>query len=201
MSDNPDLLRVGAAGKAYVGDVGTVAPIGIRTYAVGPPVAYTPIVFATGWADLGLISEDGLTEALDEDRQEWIPWGYLAPVRTQIQRETTTFNFTCWETNADVLSLRYRTAITDMTSASNDTEVHFDQTQRTAPDMRAFGLDVLDGDNHFRYIIPRGEVTERGDVTNKADEVIGYEFTVTAYPGSDGVSIKRMYLAQIDLGA
>jgi hypothetical protein len=198
MADNPDALRVGSSGKAYVAPVGTVAPVAIQTYVVGPPAAYTAVPWGVGFADLGLISEDGLSEALDEDREEWKPWGYLAPVRTQITSETTTFEFTCWETNKHVLSLRYRTAIADMTQYSPK-EVQFDQEQRTSPDLRAFGFDVLDGENHFRYVIPRGEITERGDVTNKADEVIGYEFTCTAYPGSDGVSIKRMYQAGITL--
>lgn len=199
MADNPDLLRVGASGKAYVGAVGVVAPTSIRLYDVGPPVVYTPVAYGVGWTDLGLISEDGLTEALDEDRSEWTPWGYNSPVRSQITSEATTFEFTCWETNAEVLSLRYRTPIADMVSAQNNTEVHFDQVQRTSPDMRAFGFDVIDGDNHFRYICPRAEVTERGDVDNKADDPIGYSFTVTAYPGTDGVAIRRMYLAQIDI--
>jgi len=207
MADSPDRLRVGAAGKAYVAPVGTVAPVGINTYTAGSPGTFEAIQWGTAYKDLGLISEDGLTEELDEDREEWKPWGYLAPVRTQITSETTTFNFTCWETNAHVLSLRYRLPIGDMDSAANNTEVHFDQVQRTSPDLRAFGFDIFDGTvsgapeggNHMRFIVPRGEVTERGEVTNKADEVIGYEFTVTAYPGSDGVAIKRMYKAGISL--
>lgn len=199
MADNPDLLRIGSAGKAYVAPVGTVAPVGINTYAAGPPETFTPIVWGTGYEDLGLISEDGLTEATDEDREEFKPWGYLAPVRTQITRDEVTFQFTCWETNVHVLSLRHRVDYADMAYAANDTEVHFDQVQRTAPDIRSFGFDVLDGDNMSRFVVPRGEITDRGDITNKADEVIAYEFTVKAYPGADGISIKRMYKMSLEL--
>jgi len=197
MTDAPENARVGAAGKGYVAPLGTTVPVGIETQGgTSPNFTYTPIPWSD-FFDLGLISDDGLTESLDEDRQSWTPWGYLAPVRTQITNETTTFKITCWETNAMVLSLRYRTALTDMDEVGR--EIRFNQTRSTNQDLRVFGFDVLDGDSMFRYVVPRGEVTERADVVYKEDEIVAYEFTITAYPGSDGVSIARYVKAGIDL--
>ena len=46
---------------------------------------------------------------------------------------------------------------------------------------------------HRRIIIPYGEVTERGDISYKSDEMIGYEITISAYPSSDGVSVRRLF--------
>lgn len=198
MVDTPENLRVGAAGKGYVAPLGTVAPVAIETYVAGPPEVYTPVVWAAAWKDLGLISEEGLSEGVDEDRSEWKPWGYQQAVRTQIKKSETTFKLTCWETNAETLSLWHRTPKSEMTQYSPK-EIHFATKQRTKPDLRAFGFDVLDGDSHFRYIVARGEVTDRGELKNSEDEVIAYEFTITAYPGADGISVQRYVKAGIAL--
>lgn len=198
MADNPNAARVGASGKAYVAPTTVTAPVGINTQTgTSPNFTYTPIHWV-GFFDLGLISDDGLTESLDSSREEWTPWGYLAPVRSQITKETTTFKFTCWESNINVLSLRYRSPISAFTQY-NAKEVQLSQTQNTAPDLRAFGFDIVDGTNVFRYVIPLGEVTDVGDVTYKSNDIVGHEFTVTAHPGSDGVSIRRMMQAGLSL--
>jgi hypothetical protein len=71
--------------------------------------------------------------------------------------------------------------------------VTFSELGKPARMQRGFGFDVIDGDYQRRIYLPLAEVTERGDITYKSDELIGYEMTVTAYPGSDGVSVKRWF--------
>ena len=55
-------------------------------------------------------------------------------------------------------------------------------------------LDVLDGDKTVRLVIPDGQVVERGEVTFKNEEAIGYQVTIVAYPDSKGVKVYQ-YMA------
>ena len=45
---------------------------------------------------------------------------------------------------------------------------------------------ILRGNIAKRVVIPRGKVSEMGDVVYKDNEVIGYELTITCLPDSDG---------------
>ena len=182
MADSAE-VRIGYAGVAYIGAVGAVAPTDLVT------------AWGVDWTDLGLISEDGLTEGTDQDRTEIRAWGYDAPVRTQISRKVTTFGLTFLESNSEVLSLYHSVATDDMTSAGvGDAQyASFVQGQNTDPDVRALGLDIIDGTRRFRFIIPRCEVTDRGDIIYRADEAVGYEMTFTALLAADGTTMQRMY--------
>jgi hypothetical protein len=176
-------VRVGYGGKVYVAPVGTAAP------------ATLSAAWGTGWVDLGYISDDGLTEGSDQDRNEFYAWGADAPVRTQITRNVTTFNMTFIETKGDVLSVYYATPGSAMTSSgSGATQVlTFVQGQQVAPDVRALGIDIVDGARTFRFIIPRCEVSDKGDVNYAKEDLIGYELTFTALLASDGTVMTRMY--------
>jgi hypothetical protein len=176
-------VRIGYAGVAYVADVGATAPTDLVS------------AWSASWTDLGLISEDGLTEGTDQDRTEIRAWGYDAPVRTQISRKVTTFGLTFLESNANVISLYHATPLADMTSAGvGDAQyTSFVQGQNTEPDVRALGLDIIDGTRRFRFIIPRCEVTERGDIVYRGDDAVGYEMTFTALLAADGTTMQRMY--------
>lgn len=177
-------VRIGYAGLSYIGAVGALAPTGLTTAWATP-----------AWADLGLMSEDGLTEAFDQNRTEINAWGYDAPVRTQVSRKVTTFQVTFLESSAQVLSLYHSAPVTSMTSIGSGVTqaLQFIQGQNTAPDVRALGLDVIDGTRRFRFIVPRCEVTARGDITYKGDEAVGYNMTFTALLASDGTTVQRMY--------
>lgn len=178
MATNADYARVGVTGAAFVADLGTTLP----TDLAAP---------GTGFVDLGYMSEDGLTESRTEDRAEFTPWQETTPIRTEITGATKTFSITCWETNAAVVSLYYQTPTTDMTETTG--VVSFDEQGRPAPDPRVFIFDVFDGDRQRRFICPRAEVTARGDIQYAAGNIVGYPLTISAYPGSDGVSIRRIF--------
>lgn len=193
MADDIDRIRVGVGpGKVRVAALGTVAP-------TNPTDAW-----GAGWYDLGALDPDGLTEGADEDREEFIPWGYKSPVRSDITGATRTFGFKCWETNAHTLSLFDRIDYDDMTvTGSGDSAyLSYDVVRPTRADVRAFGIDLIDGENNlFRYIIPKGEVTERSEITWTGSEVVGYEYTITAYESSDGLLIHKYMQAGITLPA
>lgn len=184
MAADPTNVRIGYAGKAVVGPVGT---------AVAP--ASLSAAWASPWTDLGLISDDGLTEAKDMDRNQYRAWGYQSPVRTMITSKVTTFSLTFIETIGHVLSLYHQVPVSGMTSlgTGNSQYLNFIEGNNTSPDERALGLDVIDGARAFRFIIPRSEVTDRGDIGYNMEDLLGYEMTFTALLASDGSTIQRMY--------
>jgi hypothetical protein len=176
-------VRVGYGGKVYVAPVGTVAPTTLSA------------AWGVGWTDLGYISDDGLTEGSDQDRNEFYAWGADAPVRTQITRNVTTFGMTFIETKGEVLSIYYATPYTAMTSTGTTTAqfLTFIQGTQQAPDVRALGIDIIDGTRAFRFIIPRCEVSDKGDITYAKEDLMGYEVTFTGLLASDGTVMTRMY--------
>lgn len=172
-----DLTQVGANGGGWTAVLGTPAPATPLTQPLDP------------WAPLGCISDDGLTQGFDEDSQEYTPWGFTSPIRTQITKSLRTFKLTVWETSrTTVQSLQYRIPIEDLAPASGLTS--FSETASPTPDRRAFWFVVLDGDNTSRgFYVPEGEISDRSDVTHKQDEMAGFEWTITAYPDAAGNTV------------
>jgi hypothetical protein len=58
----------------------------------------------------------------------------------------------------------------------------------------AFCFDLIQGTNHLRFYVPQGEVTAQGNITYKFDNLIEYDVTITAYPNTSGVAVKRYFL-------
>lgn len=180
---NSGNVRIGYSGKAYYGPLGTTAPADIAA------------AWPAGWVDLGLISEDGLTENNDQDRTDIKAWGYDSPVRSQTINRVTTFGLKFLETSPEVVSVYYSVPLDDMVESGSgaSASVNFVQGQTPEPFTFALGLDVVDGARHFRFIIPRAEVSERGEITYKGDEAVGYEVTIATLLAQDGSTMLRMY--------
>ncbi|NKZ90515.1 phage tail protein [Rhodococcus hoagii] len=179
-----EAARLGVTGALYVGKVGITVPTAMAAWG-------------SEWEDLGYISGDGITESTSEDRTDFTPWQAMAPIRTEVTSAVTTFQATLWETNFNTISLYYRKSAADMTvtpgTAGKPDVVSFTEGGKPKRDLRAFGVDVVDGIYARRVIAPLAEVTERGDLVYKSDTLIGYEVTITAYPGADGVSVIREF--------
>ncbi|MER7733673.1 phage tail protein [Streptomyces erythrochromogenes] len=171
-----DLAQVGANGGGWVADLGTAAPAGPLTQPASP------------WLPLGAISDDGLVQGFDEESQEYTPWGFTSPFRTQITKSLRTFKLTAWETaRTTVQSLQYRIPIADLTPVGGKTT--FAETASPTPDRRAFWFIVLDGDISRGFYVPQGEISDRADVTHKQDQMAGFEWTITAYPDEAGNTV------------
>jgi hypothetical protein len=171
-----DLAQVGANGGGWVADLGTAAPAGPLTQPLSP------------WLPLGAISDDGLVQGFDEESQEYTPWGFTSPFRTQITKSLRTFKLTAWETaRTTVQSLQYRIPIADLTPVGGKTT--FAETASPTPDRRAFWFIVLDGDISRGFYVPQGEISDRADVTHKQDQMAGFEWTITAYPDEAGNTV------------
>lgn len=179
MVANPEFARLGVTGALRVAPVGTIAPTDMTAWPAG-------------WVDLGYISDSGITEGREEDQETFIPWQSNSPIRVETTSATETFQATLWESNFNTISLYYRKNAGEMT-AGPDGLVSFPVGGKPKRDLRAFGIDVVDGVYSRRIVLPYAEVTARGDLVYVSNSLIGYECTITAYEGTDGVSTLRMF--------
>lgn len=178
-----ELAVVGTNGAGWCSPLGTANPASPETYPPAP------------WLAIGAISDDGLVIGFDEDSQQFTPWGQTTPFRTVITKSVRTFKITAWETNRPIVkSLMFRQDVDDLTPDGNGV-VRFSESATAEPDRRTFMFDIYDGDVLTRAYIPEGEITDRGDTTYKQDEMAGYEWTISTYPDSSGITVYYAYIA------
>ncbi len=162
------------AAKVRVGITGVVSS--------GPTASAAPTNTAsvlTGFADLGYIGEDGVTETQPGtgDSSPIKAWQNGATVRTvrSATEDNPTWSFVLLETKKETIELYYGTTVT---AAVADGSFEIDTT-----DVRgytSFVIDVVDGAELIRTYIPRGFVVEVGEKVYANAEPIGYEVTVEA---------------------
>ena len=175
---NTELVNVGVTGGSFWAPLGSTMPTLMEAW----PDDFT---------SFGYLNEDGLEEEPDADSQSFTAWQALSPVRVEVTSEVWTMKFTSIETNYSSVSAYYRAQREDFTEESG--VVILNQKGKPKRDLRCYGFDIIDGTKHRRFIMPEAEVTDRGSVVYKSDELTAYELTVTAYPGPDGVSVKRLF--------
>src|SRR5690606_34217838 len=178
-----DLALVGSNGGAWVAPLGTAQPTGPAAAPSGP------------WLAIGAISEDGLTNGVDEDSEAFTPWGLNSPFRTVTTSSVRTFSFTAWETNRPIVKcLQYKIDVADL-APDVDRVVTIVERGRSTPDRRAWLFDVYDGNVWERFFVPEGEITERGEITYAQGEMVGYEWTISTYPDAAGNLVYHAYMA------
>lgn len=172
---NADNVRRTSSGGVRVAPIGTTAPADLVT------------AYAAGWLELGWLSEDGITETPNQDVTEFKGLGGVT-VRKVISSSETTFQFTIIERNGPTWDLYYPGS-TRTTAAGITTLI----VKSPVADPRAFAFDVLDGAaNHTRIEVPKGEISERGELVFKSDEMEAYQFTMTCYPAADGETYRKI---------
>ena len=87
------------------------------------------------------------------------------------QQEDWTWDFAMLETNPLALEVYYGNY------AAGGVKIGGQNTTRGH-----WAIEVLDGDNILRIVIPDGEITGRGAHSYQTDEGIAYPVTLTAYP-------------------
>ena len=175
-----DLARIGVTGALRVADLGTTLPTLLSPYA-------------TGWADVGWISDEGITESREADSTPFTPWQSNSPIRVETATETITWNTIIWSTNFDSISLYFKVKDEDMEYDAASEVTSFVDGDKKKRDLRAFGIDVIDDPYHRRVLVPNGEVTEREGLTYSKGELVGMGVTITAYATALGWSCKRFF--------
>lgn len=171
MTLDSTFVDVALTGELSVAPVGTAAP----TTSVSSLNA--------AFVGLGYVSEDGVVITPNDTTEQIVAWQNAAVVRTVYTESFWTFQLTLIENKGATAELFFRADVEVVSAGQWKMEVG-----AVGTDPRAFVLDVIDGSKHYRYYIPNGEVTERGEVTNSNGEPIGYDITITANADGDGVA-------------
>lgn len=141
----------------------------------------------TGFTAVGLLGEDGLTEARDQDSSDHYAWGGIL-LRTIRSKHKRTFQVVLLEDNATVFGL-INPGSTTATATGVDTRT----VKVPVGNIKAFGFDLKDGGAAVkRILIPTGEITDVGDVVYSDGDVTGWEATITVYPAADGTLYKEI---------
>lgn len=173
-----DVARIGTTGALRFADKGATMPVGLAA-------------FGATWNDGGWISDEGITENRETDTTPFTPWQSNSPIRVATTSDTISWETVLWTTSFANISLFYKVKAADM--EETDDVISFVDGEIKDQDLRAFGIDIIDGVYARRFLVPLGEVTERGSQTYNKGELIGYPVTVTAYPGAEGWSVKRLF--------
>ena len=166
------------AGKPKKGGSAFRAPLGTKL-----PVSATEEL-DKGFASLGYISEDGLTNNNSPESDTVKAWGGDTVLSLQTDRPDT-FALTLLEAmNEDVLKTIYGSE-----NVVNDGSGNL-AIKATAQDMPsgAWVFDmILKGGRAKRIVVPNGTISELGEIVYKDDEAVGYNITITDVPDSNGV--------------
>lgn len=133
--------------------------------------------------NLGYVSDDGLTNANSIESETIKAWGGDIVATSQTEK-TDTFALKLIET----LRVAVLKAIYGADNVSGSTETGL-VVKANVKELQAASwvVDmVLNGNTLKRVVIPRGKISELGDIVYKDDEAIGYEPTIEALPDSLG---------------
>lgn len=168
-----------------------VAVTGTVSYAPVATAAPTDAVAALdpAYKDVGYISDDGVTETIDQSNTNITAWQGATVVRTVVTESSITVTCTMIETNDNSVSLYYADTVD-----TSDGSVEIDPSETGG--RRRFVFDYVDGGKLSRLFLPQGEVTSRGDVQWASGNAVGYQVTVTGYPDATlGYSAKKWFSA------
>lgn len=141
---------------------------------VAPADATTEL--GAGWTALGYVGEDGLTEGTERSTDKVRAWGgdTVKVLQTDF---AVTYSFTLLETlNGEVLKTVYGEGNVTTTGDSHAIKINSDELPE-----KAFAFEIKDGDARVRIFVPKGKVTEVGEVTYSDSDVVGYSLTVEAF--------------------
>lgn len=166
-----------SVGKPMVGGAVHLAPAG----TIPPTDATTAL--AAAFADMGYISEDGVTNANERETEEIKAWGGDIVLTPQTGKKDT-FTATFIESlNVNVLKAVYGD---DNVTGDLATGIHVKSNAKELPyGVWAFDMVLTEGALK-RIVLPNAKITEVGEVSYTDSDAIGYECTITAFPDSNG---------------
>lgn len=162
MALNDEAVRAGLTGKVYVGPVGTTLPTDVTT----------PL--DANFQEAGLVDPDAISETFSVDKNIVRAWQRKGGVRTLTGDVEWTFQFKLLETSPLAYELYF----------AGDVSVNSGVAKTAVPNNptgteHAFVFEFEDGDVIERVVVPKGDITDRGDISHTSDDATMYELTVT----------------------
>lgn len=171
MSGNVNNPRLWEGADLWTAPVGTALPATLTDDMSTVP----------NWKPVGLLSEDGASEARDEDSTDFYAWGGKL-IRTKRSKHKRSIKVTCLEDNLTVFGL-----VNPGSTATTASGVNTRTVKIPKSDKRSFVLGLMDGDISRRRHIPTGEITEVGEVSLSESDLQAFELTITIYPDVNDV--------------
>ncbi|MDX2708480.1 phage tail protein [Streptomyces sp. PA03-6a] len=165
--NNSSEIRVAGTGRILVAPVGTAAP------------ADTVVAWAAAWKDLGYTSPDGIKFNKKDKLDPVETWQSVSPARFIYSDRDLSVKFQLLQLNEDTLPF----FMGGDAVAASGTEWKYDLAGAPKFNEKAMGIEFTDGANvTYRFVIPRGQVTETEEITlNRTSSVkLGVTFTALA---------------------
>lgn len=162
MAVDASKVRVGASGKVYHAPLLTTLPTDTTT------------ALNVAFAEVGYVSDDGLTADPEDSTSDIRAWGGDL-VRRVISEYGETYSFTMLETNANSIAAYY----------GNGSATAWEGKQIEV--RKSWVFHITDGVAVRRIVLPDASVTDRGTVTYATTEAIAYPVTVSTFPNAAGV--------------
>lgn len=172
---NTDYVSTGApktGGCLYVAPSGTTLPTDAET------------ALAAAFEELGFASDDGITNSNSSESTEIKAWGGQTVLVVNTDKSDE-FSFKLIESlNETTLKTVYGedNITVDSTNGTIAITVNGDTVEA-----KVFVIELALSDGSAkRIVIPKGTISELGEITYKDDEATGYELTIKALPDSSG---------------
>jgi hypothetical protein len=163
-------VRVGVSGECHLAPAGTALPTDSST------------ALAAGFDALGYNTDAGVTETINDTRTDIQAWQNGDVVRRVRTSHVVEYAFTLLETSAETLEAYYGDFTNGVVKLRGDTETR-----------GVWAIEVVDGADVVRIVIPDGEVTQRGGVQYVNGDAVAYPVTITCYPDANGDKAIKYY--------
>ena len=177
--------------------IGTAEGPGIYMAPVGtaPPTDSTTALPAT-WSTLGYLSEDGVTLSQDTTSADIIPWQGRSPVRSMITARELAMEMVMIEFNQQNLAVYFGMPV----NTGVPTSTWALDVISTAPtQVYSFVIDVSDLNVKLRYYIPRGSLSDAGDLVITDSGAMALPITMKCLD-DNGTLLSIMYTTDGDEG-
>lgn len=171
-NDAGDLIVAGD-GQVYVAPVGTALP------TTGPSQALN-----SAFEGLGFLTDDGVSLSVSPDIQDFMAWQSRRPIRRELKAQEVQVQFTLQQWDEDSVPFAFGGGgITDLGAGSYRYDLPDDSAQLQE---KAIVVDLIDGSIRWRWVFPRGNVTDAVESKFSRDSAAGLPVTWKALEPTTG---------------
>ncbi|MFE6166209.1 phage tail protein [Streptomyces sp. NPDC056486] len=191
--NNGKEIRVAGTGRVLIAPSGTDAP------------ANATDNWGTEWTDLGYTTTDGIKFNKKDKIDPVDTWQSVSPARFIYSDRDLTVKFQLLQLNkANLAFFMGGGAVTVTAPAEPPTvlaedlkEFSYDLAHTPAPDERALGIEFTDGAAKYRFVIPRGQVTETEEISLTRTGAVKLGVTFTALAKNDQSALASFRIKEL----